>query len=178
MKYSKLTVLAGMGKVERNKLSKLLRETRVTISILEAAQILNLERNQAAKLLALFAKKGWLARVQPGIYMPVELTSQTNEVVAEEPFAVAEKLFAPCYIGGANAANYWGFTEQIFNTVTVMTQKQLRNRKPKIAGTEYVIHTIKPSYFFGLKSEWFNDVKASISDPTKTIVDMLMFPQF
>ena len=178
MNSTKLNALLGIGKLERNRLSKLLRETKVIISIKETAQILKLDRNQAAKLLAKFAKKGWLQRVKSGIYMPVEITAKTTEVVAEDPFAVAEKLFSPCYIGGMNAANYWDLTEQIFNTVTVMTQNQVRKRNLEIAGTEYILHTIKASYFFGLKSVWSNGIKASISDPTKTIVDMLMFPQF
>jgi predicted transcriptional regulator of viral defense system len=170
--------LLGVGKLERERLSKLLRGSNITISVQEAAQILELDRAQAAKLLAKFAQKGWLERIRPGIYMPVELMAKTSEVVSEEPFAVAEKLFAPCYIGGMNAANYWDLTEQIFNTVTVMIQKQVRDREPEIAGTKYILHTIKPSYFFGLKPIWSNGVKANISDPTKTIVDMLAFPQF
>lgn len=90
----------------------------------------------------------------------------------------AEKLFALCYIGGMNAANHWGLTEQIFRTTTVMTQKIVKKRKPKIAGCNYVIHTIKPSYYFGLKSVWLNGIKVKISDPTRTIVDMFIFPKF
>lgn len=59
-----------------------------------------------------------------------------------------------------------------------MTQKQVRNREPEIAGTKYILHTIKFSYFFGLKPVWFGGVRANISDPTKTIADMLAFPKF
>ncbi len=178
MNDSKKTDLAGIGAIERNNLSRLLRETHVTISITEAAEILSLKRIQAAKLLAKFAKKGWLVRIQSGIYMPVELASSSRTIVAEDPFAIAEKLFSPCYIGGMNAANYWGLTEQIFSVVSVMTQNQVRKRELTIAGNEYAIHSIKSLYFFGLKAVWSNGVKASISDPTRTIIDMLLFPQF
>lgn len=178
MKYSKIQQLSGLGTVSREKLSKLLRGTEVTITLSDATDILDMDRAQATNFLAKLAKKGWLTRIRRGVYMPVELTSQTGEVVTDEPFVIAEKLFSPCYIGGMNAANYWDLTEQIFNTVTVMTQNQLRDREPVIAGTQYAIHTLKPTYFFGLKSIWFNSVKVNISDPTRTLVDMLMFPQF
>jgi predicted transcriptional regulator of viral defense system len=178
MKNSESNHLLGVGKLERSRLAKLLRHTNITISVKEAAQILELERNQAAKLLAKFAKKGWLDRVRQGIYMPVELSAKTSEIIADDPFAVAEKLFSPCYIGGMNAANYWDLTEQIFNTVTVMTQKQVRERKPEIAGNQYILHTIKSKYFFGIKSIWLGGIKVKISDPTKTIIDMLAFPDF
>lgn len=63
------------------------------------------------------------------------------------PFAIAAELFAPCYIGGVNAANYWDLAEQLFRTVTVMTQKVVQDRKPIIAGTEFIIHTLKSRYF-------------------------------
>lgn len=178
MNYSKQDPTLGLGAIERKRLSKLLRETQVTISVAEAAKILGMERKQAAKILSWYNKKGWLKRIYRGVYLPVPLTSSTSDIVAEEPFAIAEKLFAPCYIGMMNAANYWDLTEQIFQTITVMTPKLVSDRNPKIAGSEYILHTIKPLYFFGLKSIWLNDVKVKISDPTRTIVDMLMFPKF
>ena len=176
MKYSKTLGIAGIGALERSVLSKLLRHTQTTIS--EAAAILNLNRQQAAKRLSHYAKKGWLKRIYPGIYMPVPLSSPTHDIVVEEPFVLAEKLFSPCYIGGMSAANYWDLTEQIFHTVTVMTMRQVRQRHPSIAGSTYTIHTIKSLYFFGLKSIWFHDVKVKIADPTRTILDMLLFPNF
>lgn len=168
----------GIGRVERERLSTLLRSAKVTISVTDAASILSLTSTQAAKLLACYAKKGWLNRISQGVYLPVPLESATSEVVPEEPFVIAEKLFSPCYIGGVNAANYWELTEQLFLTVTVMTQKKVKDRKPRIGGTEYVIHSIKPEYFFGLKAVWLTGVKVQISDPTRTIIDLVMFPQY
>lgn len=168
----------GIGQVERERLSTLLRSTKVTISVADAASILGLTPTQAAKLLAWYAKKGWLNRISQGVYLPVPLESATSDVVAEEPFAIAEKLFSPCYIGGMNAANYWEFSEQLFRTVTVMTKNKVKNRQPRVGGTEYDIHSIKPEYFFGLKSIWLTGVKVQISDPTRTIIDLVMFPQY
>lgn len=173
MKYT-----AGLGKLERERYSALLRGTKATISVAEAAKILNLESNKAAMLLARFGRKGWLKRIVYGVYIPVPLESDTGDIVAEDPFVIAEKLFSPCYIAGMNAANYWELTEQLFRTITVMTQKQIREKTPNIAGSDYVIHSIKPSYFFGLKSVWIGNVKVNISDATRTLVDMAMFPQF
>ncbi len=175
MKYSNESQISGLGTLERKRLSTLLRNTQTTISVSEAARIWKMDRSHAAKILATYNKKGWLKRIASGVYILVPLSSQTSDVVPEEPFAIAEKLFSPCYIGGVNAANYWDLTEQIFRTITVMTEKPLIERTQKITGIEYILHTLKPRYFFGLKSIWFNDVKVKISDSTRTIVDMLMF---
>ena len=147
-------------------------------SVAQAAEVWKMDRTHAAKILSWYQKKGWLRRIAQGTYIAVPLDSLSIDVVPEEPFVIAEKLFSPCYIAGMSAANYWDLTEQLFQTVTVMTEKLISNRKQKIAGTEYVMHTIKPSYFFGLKTVWFNDVKVKVSDPTRTIIDMVMYPQF
>jgi predicted transcriptional regulator of viral defense system len=178
MKYNDNSVPIGLGQIERERLSKLLRKTQTTISVSEAAEILNLNTTQAAKILSLYSKKGWLKHIHQSLYLPVPLDSPTSEIIADEPFIIAEKIFSPCYISGMNAANHWGLTEQIFQTITVMTQKQVKERTPEIAGAHYNIHTIQPRYFFGLKSVWFNNIKVNISDPTRTIVDMMLFPQF
>ncbi|MDP1615139.1 MAG: hypothetical protein Q8L68_05015, partial [Methylococcales bacterium] len=138
MNYSKNKPLAGLGKRERIFLSELLRNTKNTIVAKQASEIWKISKVQAAKRLALFHKKGWLERIRQGVYIPVPLDSLSSDVVPEEPFAIAAELFAPCYIGGVNAANYWDLTEQLFRTVTVMTQKVVQDRKPIIAGTEFI----------------------------------------
>jgi|GEM_PF-6032200 len=43
---------------------------------------------------------------------------------SDEPWAVAQKLFVPCYVGGWSAAEYWDFTEQIFNSTLVVLAKK------------------------------------------------------
>ncbi len=178
MKYSNQAQNLGLGQLERQRLSELLRNTKVAITVIQAAKVWGMDRSQAAKILSSYNKKGWLKRIARGVYISVPLSSKSPDVVPEEPFAVAEKLFSPCYIGGVNAANYWDLTEQIFRSITVMTEKLVTNRTQEIAGIEYQLHTLKPEYFFGLKSVWLSDVKVKISDPTRTLVDMLMFPKF
>ncbi len=179
MKYSKEKVARlGLGRLERERLAKLLGDTTVTISVAEAANTWKMTRVQAAKLLSWYYKKGWLQRISAGIYISVPLSAQDGEVVPEEPFAIAARLFFPCYIGGVNAANYWDLTEQLFLAVTVMTGKKVIKRTQEIAGIEYKLHTLKPSYFFGLKTIWLSEIKVKISDPTRTLVDMLIFPKF
>jgi Predicted transcriptional regulator len=146
MEYTK-THFSGLGKLERERLAIILRNTKATISVAEAANILNLSRVQMAKLLSHYAKKGWLSRICYGVYIPVPLTSSTTDVTLEDPLVIAEKLFSPCYVGGWSAAEYWGMTEQIFRTIVVFTTRKPRNRKPIIHHIQYILHTIKPKLF-------------------------------
>lgn len=169
---------SGLGKLDRERMAKLLRGTQHTISVNEAATLLDLSRDHAAKILARWAHKGWVSRIKRGLYIPVPIESTTEDVPLEHPWVVAEKLFHPCYIGGWSAAEYWGLTEQIFRTLVVLTTGRPRKRNPIISGTEFLLHTTSEQSFFGLKSVWQERVKISVSDPTRTILDFLINPKF
>jgi predicted transcriptional regulator of viral defense system len=169
--------LAGLGKQGRERLALILRETEVTVSIAEVSKILGVTRQAAARILAGFAKNGWLSRIATGIYIPVELEAEDPIPIPEEPFAIAQKLFSPCYISGWSAAEYWGLTEQIFQSVIVMTLKPQKNYRPEINGAQYVLHLTKLNLFFGLKSIWIDGVKVQISDVTRTVLDIVNKPE-
>ena len=169
--------ITGIGKADRERLSSILRGTKGTVSVAEAAKILDLPRIDVAKMLSRWAKKGWLSRVRRGLYIPVPLESKTADISLEDAWVVAARLYEPCYIGGWSAAEYWGLTEQIFRTVVVITTQRPRNRTPSIKGTDFLLRTVSDKAMFGLKPVWRGQVKVNISDPTRTVLDMLNDPQ-
>jgi len=171
-----MKAVSGIGKVERKRLAEVMRRTKGTISVAEAAGILEIEAASAAKMLALWASKGWLSRVRQGLYVPVPLESRTADVSLEDPWVIAGRLYSPCYIGGWSAAEHWNLTVQIFRTVLVMTKLQPRDRNPVIMGTNFRLRTVSEKAMFGLKPVWRGQVKVSVSDPTRTIIDMLSEP--
>jgi predicted transcriptional regulator of viral defense system len=171
-----METLTGIGKIDRKRIAAIIRGTKGTISVDEAAGILNIAPTDAAKMLSRWAKKGWMSRVRRGLYVSVPLESRTADVPLEDPWLIAERLFAPCYIGGWSAAEYLDLTEQIFSTVIVMTVQKPRVRSPKIKGTGFMLRTIAEKAMFGLKPVWRGQVKIPVSDPTRTILDMLSDP--
>ena len=58
-----------------------------------------------------------------------------------------------------------------------MTLKTPRERNPVIKGAAYLICTINEKKRFGLKSVWRGRVKISVSDPTRTMLDLLAEPR-
>ena len=170
--------ISGLGSLERQRLSKILRNTKVVISVTEASKILDMPQSQTAKMLALYAKKGWLARIQYGFYISVPMEAADADITLTDPIAVASKLFSPCYIGGWSAAEHWGMTEQIFNSIIVITTKIFKNKSPIIKNTKYVLHATKASSCFGLSTIWSSNIKIQISDPTRTIVDLMNNPSW
>jgi predicted transcriptional regulator of viral defense system len=172
-----METLTGIGKEDRKRLSELFRETKGTISVKDAAGILKVSSTDAAKMLSRWAKKGWLSRVRRGLYVRVPLESHTSDIPLEDPWIIADRLFSPCYIGGWSAAEYWDLTEQIFRTIVVLTTQKPRNRAPVIKGTSFLIRTISEKAIFGTKSVWRGQVKVSVSDPSRTVLDMLIDPK-
>jgi predicted transcriptional regulator of viral defense system len=67
-------------------------------------------------------------------------------------------------------------TEQIFRTIVVMTPRKLRNRKPVLKGTGFLLRTISPNVMFGIRSVWRGQAKVKVPDPTRTVLDMLNNP--
>lgn len=172
-----MATLAGIGKEDRRRLSELFRETKGTISVTDAANILKISSTVAAKMLSRWAKKGWLSRVRRGMYVRVPLESRTTDMPLDDPWIIADRLFSPCYIGGWSAAEYWDLTEQIFRTLVVITTQKPRNRAPVIKGTRFMLLTISEKALFGTKPVWKGQVKVAVSDPARTILDILSAPK-
>lgn len=171
-----MQTFAGLGKESRKRLAEILRRTQGTIAVSQAAEILGVPANRAAKMLARWAQQGWMSRVRQGLYVPVPLEARTADVALEDPWIIAERLYSPCYISGWTAAEYWSLTEQIFRTIVVLTTRKPRDRRPKIKGTEYLLRTIPAKALFGTKPIWRGQVKVSVADPARTILDMLNDP--
>lgn len=170
------TELGGLKSIGRQLLGKLLQASKENFTVAEASQILNVSRYRAASLLATWTRNGWLHRVRRGLYIPVPLQSTSTEVTPEEPWLIAYKLFSPCYIGGWTAAHHWGLTEQIFNSIYVITTKKVHQREQNLNGVIFKVKTILPKKIFGTQIIWIGKVKIAISDPTKTVIDGLNDP--
>ncbi|HJZ24620.1 MAG TPA: type IV toxin-antitoxin system AbiEi family antitoxin domain-containing protein [Candidatus Babeliales bacterium] len=169
-------MISGISENNRKLLDNLARNREGLFSIKDAAKILHQPEENIRKTLAYLARKGWLSRIKQGLYIIVPIGATNPQEHKEHPWIVANRVFAPCYIGGWSAAEYWEFTDQIFNSVVVVTLRKLKNTHMKIQGTDYVIKCVNKKYFENRKSVWFENVKIFISDPLQTIVDILDAP--
>ncbi|MDE3020546.1 MAG: hypothetical protein KGI54_01655 [Pseudomonadota bacterium] len=172
-----MSARTGIGKLDRERLAAILRGTKGTISVERASAILEMNSTNVAKMLSRWNKKGWLSRVRRGLYVPVPLEATSADIPLDDPWQIAISLYAPCYIGGWSAAEHWDLTEQLFRTTVVMTQLSPRVRNPIIKGTNFLLCTISEKKVFGLKTVWRGQIKVLVSDPTRTILDMLAEPR-
>lgn len=171
-----MLTIGGLRRASRERLSKVLRQAKGSISPADASRALNVEQPEAARLLSKWSSRGWLTRVRRGLYVPVPLESSTADLPLDDAWIVAERLFAPCYIGGWTAATHWGLTEQLFRSTLVLTTRRPRARRVEARGTVFILRTIASAAMFGLKPIWRGKAKVNISDPTRTILDLLDTP--
>jgi len=167
----------GLSTRERNIIGEFMRKRRMTVTSQDVAKQFDLSRPLATQILLRLERKGWLQRGKQGAYIFVPLSSLTPETMPEDPWALAMEFFAPCYISGFTAAEYWELTEQIFNTVVVYSTRPQRRTTQKLANVTFRIHRIAESGLFGTKKIWRNNIPVLVADPHRTLIDVLDNPE-
>lgn len=174
--YREDAAVAGVGGPRRAQLAVLHRTFPGPFNATQAASALGTAIAPTRRLLAALAEGGWLARVRPGWYIAVPLEASEPREWREDPWIVAGTLFAPSYIGGWSAAEHWELTDQIFSDVYVVAGKKVTPRRQSIQGTDFVIRSVPAKALFGTRRVWRRRVAVDVSDPHRTIVDVLDVP--
>ncbi len=169
--------LSGIGKAYRAKLSRVLEQHPNLLTPSVVAQTLEVSAQEAGRLLSRWNDNGWVHRVKRGVYVPASLSSTSTKPIIEEPFLIADSLYAPGYVGGFSAVKHWDFSDQITETTTYFTRKVVKDRNPTHAGVRLRLKTVTEKRFFALKPIWIGSRKILVSDPTKTMVDILDDPK-
>jgi predicted transcriptional regulator of viral defense system len=175
MNYSQSTERTPLPS-SRARLASVLRAAREVVSIDTVTKVLNLDRAAAAKTLSRWLKQGWLRRVGHGLYVPVPLDLAGSEQVVEDPWVLLPTLFGRCYVGGWTAAHHWELTEQLFNEVLVFTSKRVNAKRVTAQGVTFLLHHVAQKRLIGLRSIWRGSMRVSISDPARTMIDLLAMP--
>jgi predicted transcriptional regulator of viral defense system len=160
----------------RDRLAVVLRENREIVTPEGAARALGIRAREASKLLARWAHQGWLKRLRRGLYAPIPIDAQSKEQTLRNPWVLVPTLFAPGYIGGWSAAAHWGLTEQIFRDVCVFTGRPFRSKRVTIEGTTFILNRVPEEAIFGTAIVWEANVRIAVSDPHRTLVDILARP--
>jgi len=87
--------------------------------------------------------------------------------------AIASRVYQPSYVGLQSALGYYGFIpEAVFQVISITTRRNKTLKNP-VANFRY--RKIKESLFFGYNAVDEGLDSFFISDPEKTILDMLYF---
>lgn len=160
----------------QKRLSALMKGTRGPIRASDVIGVLGVSRKKASGLLAGWNKQGVIRRVAQGLYVPISPFALSQTQVLEDPWVLVPELYDPGYIGGWSALEYWELTEQLFRTVCVLTNKRTSYGNTSHQSIGFYIKHIPLKKLYGTKTVWQDNVKIKISDPHKTILDIVDDP--
>lgn len=167
----------GIEAETRERLEALHRNIIGPFGAVEAGRVLGMDLVRSRRLLAHLAAKGWLVRVMRGLYAAVPLGAVEPADWREDTWVVAVRSFAPCYIAGWTACEHWGLTDQIFRDIAIVTAQPVRKSLVVVQDTAFrLTHRSKDS-LFGTRVVWRERIKVPVSDPSKTVVDILDEPE-
>lgn len=171
------TFIRGISEKNRALLTTLHRGITGPFTPHEAANILGFDIRRTRRFLAYLAAAGWLTRIRRGLYTTVPLDVVEPLAWREDPWIVAAKVFSPFYIGGWSACEHWSLTDQIFKETVVISSKPLRQRHIEIQGAPFYVKVMDSDKIFGTEIVWRGRTRVPVSDPTRTIVDILDDPK-
>lgn len=178
IKANRDSKMAGLSAQERVIIDSFVASEKPTICASDLINDHSISRVEANSILSRLQKKGWLQRIKRGVYIAVPLGSSSSEPAIENAWPLAMELFKPCYISGWSAAEYWDFTEQIFNHIAVVTASFQRRNIQSYGGVTFRTRTIKLDRIFGTKNVWFGSRRVEVADPHRLVIDILDDPSF
>ncbi len=82
--------------------------------------------------------------------------------------------FSPSYYGFEDALSIRGLSDQATNPI-VMSKRNVRRGPRHFIGRNYLVYHVDKRLFFGYDMVKHNDFWIPVSDPEKTLIDMLYF---
>lgn len=169
--------MTGLSTQEREILGAFAAAETPVVTADELISVHPVPRGVANQILSRLCRKGWLHRVKRGLYVPVPLSASDPEHAIEDAWPLAMSLFAPCFISGWSAAEHWDLTEQIFNSIAVISRRPQRRATQSFAGIKFRTRTVQPERFFGMKRAWFGSRAVDVADPHRLVIDILESPE-
>jgi predicted transcriptional regulator of viral defense system len=121
-------------------------------------------------------KKGILKPITRGVYYYSPLESGPAGVQINE-FLIPPILFPKgnYYVGYSNMYNYYGFTDQIFQTMYLLNSSLQRERV--ICNVLFKLLKIPSNRMYGLEAIQIKKTDIIVSDKERTLVDLIYFPK-
>jgi predicted transcriptional regulator of viral defense system len=158
---------------EANFLSQLATDGK-TIFSLHEAQLVWDNPARTAVALSRLAEKGWLRRLERGLYMLIPLEAGPDRAWFESSLAIASHLIDPAAIAYWTALHYWGWTEQIPQVTLVQSTR--RKLPVEIMGMQFRFVTLTKAHFFGIQQRSSEGKIVSVTDREKTLLDAAARP--
>jgi len=126
---------------------------------------------RARKVLSSLQSKGWLMRLERGLYLIVPLEAGPEGMWAENPLAIAHKLTPVGAVGYLPAMHYWEMTKRAPAEMVVQTIRRRFRQRVTILGVPYQFIQLVDRKLFGVTTQSVDGLTFRITDREKTLVD-------
>lgn len=163
-----------LGPIETNIVARLTYEKKAIVTAKEMDQMFNLSPEDRKQIVFRLKKKKILSPIKPGVYVFSPLEAGPEGMGVDE--LLIPPLFFPkknYYVGYSTMFNYYGFTEQLFQTVYVLNTT-MRMEKI-ICGLSYKFVRVPENRIYGIEIIKVKDTDVNISSKERTLIDLLYF---
>jgi predicted transcriptional regulator of viral defense system len=163
-----------LGPIEMNIVARLTYEKKTMVTAKDMDQIFNLSPEDRKQIVFRLKRKKILSAIKPGVYVFSPLEAGPEGMGVDE--LLIPPLFFPkknYYVGYSTMFNYYGFTEQLFQTVYVLnTTKRMEK---VICGLSYKFIKIMENRLYGIEKIKVKDKEVNISSKERTLIDLIYF---
>lgn len=162
------------GPRETGVISRLSYENMTIITLEQFDQWFGFTPSLRKQIIFRLKRKGILTAIKRGVYFYSPLSSGPAGSRMNE-FLVAPVFFprGNYYIGYSTMYNYYGFTDQIFQTMYILNTSLQREKV--VGGVKFKMLRIAPRRMYGLTKIKVNDTTVNASDRERTLVDLIYF---
>jgi len=163
-----------LGPIETNIVARLTYEKKAIVAAKDLDQLFNLSPEDRKQIVFRLKKKKILLPIKRGIYIFSPLEAGPGGIGVDE--LLIPPLFFPkknYYVGYSTMFNYYGFTEQLFQTVYVLNTT--KSTEKLICGLSYKFIKISENRMYGIEKIKVGDKEVKISSKERTLVDLIYF---
>ena len=163
-----------LGPIETNIVARLTYEKKAIVTAVDLDRLFNLSPEDRKQVVFRLKKKKILVAIKRGSYIFSPLEAGPEGTGVDE--LLIPPLFFPrknYYVGYSTMFNYFGLTEQLFQTVYVLNTSMRMERI--ICGLSYKFIRIPKNRIYGLETIKVKDTDVNISSKERTLIDLLYF---
>jgi predicted transcriptional regulator of viral defense system len=146
------------------------------VTVEDIAEMLKTSRDYASAIARQLERKKKLLRLEKGRYLLIPLEAWSSGKYMEEGRLIANELITPSYLSYWTALSFYGWTEQVSQTIFVATPKQKRSLT--IGGTTFKFVRLRLPRFFGYTEQWANERKIVVAEREKALIDCVDMPKY
>ncbi len=164
----------GLGPKEAEFVARLTYEKKTILSAADLAGFLPLGYKYRNQLVYTLKQKKILTPIKRGFYVFTPLESIPTGLRVNE--FLIPPLFFPrkdYYIGYSTMFNYYGFIEQLFQTIYVLNTSLFRERT--ICGASFKFLKVSADRMYGIETIRVDDTDVQVSSRERTLVDLIYF---